>query len=324
MIRVAFQVEEDGNISVTKLTRPKRTEKGKSLLKLTDTFVALDIETTGFDPMFDEIIEVGAIKVIDGVVVDEYTTLVKPCEPIDRFTTELTGITNAMLTNAPLIETVLPTLLDFIGDNVVVGHNVHFDINFLYDCCMELMNKPFTNDLIDTMRIARNGFKDIQRYTLSDLAEHFEVERKVLHRALEDCRCVLEIYSCMYVYLRTFNIDLSAQAKVRANWVSAKDITTATTVFDEDHPLYGKVCVFTGTLDKMQRADAMQAVADVGGICANNVTKKTNFLVLGVADYSITKDGKSSKHKKAEQYKLSGQDIEIVSENVFYDMIAWE
>ena len=105
--------------------------------------------------------------------------------------------------------------------------------------------------------------------------------------------------------------------------VSAKDIVTNKTEFDETHPLFGKLCVFTGTLEKMIRKDAMQIVVDFGGQVGNSVTKKTNYLILGNNDYcSSIKDGKSSKQKKAESLKLSGSDIEIISEDVFYDMIS--
>jgi DNA polymerase-3 subunit epsilon len=83
------------------------------------------------------------------------------------------------------------------------------------------------------------------------------------------------------------------------------------------------VFVFTGTLERMPRKEAMQYVVDAGGVCADNVTKKTNYLVLGIIDYCVTiKDGKSTKQKKAEHLKLSGSDIETISENVFYEMLS--
>ena len=102
--------------------------------------------------------------------------------------------------------------------------------------------------------------------------------------------------------------------------MSAKDISSSKTDFDENHPLFDKICVFTGTLDKLLRKDAMQIVVDLGGKCADNVTKKTNYLILGATDYR-KRDDKSNKQKKAEQFQLSGLDIETISENVFYDMV---
>lgn len=82
------------------------------------------------------------------------------------------------------------------------------------------------------------------------------------------------------------------------------------------------MCVFTGTLERMTRKEVMQIVVDLGGINGNSVTAKTNYLILGNNDYCpLIKDGKSNKQKKAEELKLKGKDIEILTENVFYDMI---
>ena len=104
--------------------------------------------------------------------------------------------------------------------------------------------------------------------------------------------------------------------------IKAKDISSDCNDFDMNNPIFDKECVFTGKLDKMTRKEAMQIVADLGGKNRDSVTKETNYLILGNNDYckSIT-DGKSSKQKKAESYKLKGQDIEILSEDVFYDII---
>jgi len=105
--------------------------------------------------------------------------------------------------------------------------------------------------------------------------------------------------------------------------IKASDISSSNTAFDETTSVFGKTFVFTGVLQRMIRKDAMQLVADLGGICGDGVTAKTNYLVLGNNDYcSSIKDGKSSKHKKAEKYKAAGLDIEIISENVFYEMIS--
>lgn len=107
--------------------------------------------------------------------------------------------------------------------------------------------------------------------------------------------------------------------------VSSKDIHPTNTQFDKSHPLFGKVCVFTGKLEKLTRREAMQMVADVGGICADSITKLTNYLILGNFDYCASvKGGKSGKQQKAERYLLDGKDIKILSESVFYDIMEDE
>lgn len=105
--------------------------------------------------------------------------------------------------------------------------------------------------------------------------------------------------------------------------VYARDIVGDSSKFDENNPLFGKIVVFTGTLERMTRRDAMQVVADLGGINGDTVTKKTNYLVLGNNDMCASiKDGKSTKQKKAEKYILDGADLAIISEDVFYDMLS--
>ena len=102
----------------------------------------------------------------------------------------------------------------------------------------------------------------------------------------------------------------------------ASDITTDNTEFDEKNLLYDKYVAITGTLEKMTRKEAMQVIADLGGHCQDGVNKETNYLILGNNDYNpILRGKKSSKLLKAENLKLKGQDIEIISENVFYEMI---
>ena len=102
----------------------------------------------------------------------------------------------------------------------------------------------------------------------------------------------------------------------------AREITTTKTEFDEDNLLYDKYVAITGTLEKMSRKEAMQIIADLGGHCQDSVNKETNYLILGNNDYNpILRGKKSSKLLKAESLKLKGQDIEILSENVFYDVI---
>lgn len=118
--------------STGKLSRPK---KGDSLLAAAENFVAIDIETTGLFPDCDEIIELGAVRYRSGEAADRFSQRVKPETPINDFITRLTGISNEMLADAPSIERVLPEFTVFLGSDILVGHSVNFDINFLYDAC---------------------------------------------------------------------------------------------------------------------------------------------------------------------------------------------
>lgn len=299
--------------------------KGKNLMIFPKNFVVIDIETTGLDSQFDEIIEIGALKIENGHVVDKFNTLVKPVYEVDDYITELTGITNDMLENAPTIEDLIDDFYSFVGHNIILGHNVNFDINFLYDELMRVNNIELNNDFVDTMRIGRYLLKDLRHHRLIDLANNYNIAISDNHRSLKDCEITLEVYNNMLKevvkkYGSTENFTNSCK-RVKTK-LDIKEIKTDNTEFDISHPLYNKLCVFTGTLEKMSRKEAMQNVVDLGGVCSNSITKETNFLILGNYDYNpLVKDGKSNKQKKAEQLKLNGYDIEIISENVFYEMI---
>lgn len=304
----------------------ERMSKGKSLIMFPNDYTVIDLETTGLSPEYNEIIELSAVRVRNNVVVEEFQSLVRPNDPIDGYITNLTGITNEMVADAPSIENILPAYLEFIGDDIVIGHNINFDVNFLYDWAERVLGVPFTNCFVDTMRISRKALPELRHHRLKDVASEFGMVPVGAHRALCDCKTTYDCFSALRKRIsESCGIDefeSNFKPSHRAT-LNMKDIVADTESFDETHPLFGKRCVFTGTLEKMIRADAAQIVVNIGGICDNDITKKTNFLILGNNDYCKSiKDGKSSKQKKAEEYKLKGFDIEIIPEGVFYDMIA--
>lgn len=318
MIKISVSVEglsfeiEYGN------EKPKRN-KGKSLLDFPDEYVVIDIETTGLSPEFDEIIEVCGLRVLNSKIVDKYCTLVKPRSEIPGFIERLTGITNDMVQNAPSIETVLLEFINFIGTSTLVAHNSHFDINFLYDYYLGISNLEFKNDFVDVLRISRKVYPELINHRLATLAAHLGTPYDHGHRALEDCLICNEVFLACKKHALERKLDIKHNHKHK---LDPESILPETTKFDTGHPLFGKVCVFTGTLDKFIRKDAMQVVVNLGGSCKDNVTKHTNYLIMGAQDYSKFSDGeKSNKTKKAEQLILAGHDLAIITEDVFYDII---
>ena len=313
--------------------KPKRN-KGKSLLEFPNEYVVIDVETTGLNPSYDFIIELSAVKIKNNAIIDTFSTLVKPDEAlyedeysneyfVDDFITELTGITDEMLENAPYISDVLEQFLSFVGDSIIVGHNVNFDINFIYDDVDRILDKDFSNDFCDLLRISRKIFPDFENHKLSTLAENFKIKIDRSHRAEDDCITTFKCFEFCRNYVEKNQIDI--QPYYVGKHLNLNEIHANVTEFDEAHPLYKKHVVFTGTLEKMSRKDAAQIVANFGGILQNGVTQKTNFLVLGNNDYcKAIKDGKSSKHKKAESLILKGQDLQIIPEDVFYELIEVE
>ena len=164
-----------------------RNGKGNSKIELVNDYIVLDIETTGLDPKFDEIIEIGAIKVINGEIVDEFSELVKPSCSITPFISSITGITNEMLENAKNINQVLPRFLDFVKDMTIVGHNVNFDINFIYDYALYISKKIFSNNYIDTLRFSRKLFTNLHDHRLQTISQYLNLQEENYHRASYDC-----------------------------------------------------------------------------------------------------------------------------------------
>lgn len=300
-----------------------RESKGKSLLSFPDDYVVIDLETTGLDPNFDEIIEVAGVKYSSEQEVGRFQSLVNPGFNIDTFITELTGISNEMLATAPVLSSVLPYFLDFIGQDIVIGHNVNFDVNFLYDNAQYLSLPAFSNNFVDTMRLSRRLYKDMENHKLSTLVSYLGVAESVEHRALSDCISTHQCFLRMKQYVQTNNVSLIADWE-HFNSLS-KTIVPETDEFNPDSPIYGMSFAFTGKLERMTRREAMQAIANAGGICCDGVIASTNYLVLGNNDYCKSiKGGKSAKQKKAEKMRLSGCDIVIISEDTFYDMLSTE
>lgn len=310
---------------------PIKRKKGHSILNTPNDYIVLDLETTGLDPRYDDIIEVACLKFTNGKQVDSFHSYVQP-RPfygdddqqhfVDEFITELTGITDDMLKDAPHFEFIAQHLFQYLEGSVIVGHNINFDINFLYDNFMRTIQKPLQNDFVDTLRISRIVMPELPHHRLKDLCEAFSIKTD-LHRSANDCMAAQEALVNLQKLAIEKGIDLATyRPHYKYQSIDLSALTGDTTLNDPTHPLYGKNVVFTGKLQRFVRKDAAQIVCNIGGHCENNVTKKTNFLVIGSLEgRPLVKDGKSAKMKRAKELILAGQDLQVLSENVFYDMI---
>ena len=181
------------------MTTNARPGRGKSLIASPEDYVCIDLETTGLRPSSDWIIEVAAYRVRSGRAEDRFVSFVRPGElnKVSSFITQLTGITREMVADAPLPEEVLPELFDFVGDDMVVGHNTCFDMNFLYDGALRAGLEPIGNDFTDTMRISRRTYKELPNHRLGTLAQHLCVVPTTAHRAAADVETTIRCYERM-------------------------------------------------------------------------------------------------------------------------------
>ena len=162
---------------------------GKKLNTYVSDYVVFDLETTGVSCNSDDVVEISAIKVIGGEVADEFTSLVNPGRPIPYHASEVNGITDDMVKDSPFFEEVLFNFLEFVGDSVLVGHNIHtFDMKFLYRDAERFWGETIGNDYIDTLQVARIYLPQLSHYKLVDLAQYYGISTAGAHRALNDCR----------------------------------------------------------------------------------------------------------------------------------------
>lgn len=185
----------------TVFPEPASTIKVKSVFdtdsalpdELTSTdYVVFDIETTGLDVMNDSVTEIGAVKIKKGVIAEQFTSLIKPTRVIEDRITQLTGITNEMVKDAPPIEKVLPDFIKFIEGCVIVAHNADFDRGFIRKYA-EAEEYVFDNRVMDTMEMTRRYLPELRKADLHTLAEHFGIAFHH-HRALADAYATAEAF----------------------------------------------------------------------------------------------------------------------------------
>ncbi len=311
-------------------------------------YVCFDIETTGVNQRFAEIIEISAIRVEDGRVAATFDQLVQPENPIPLDVADITGITNEMVADAPMIQDVMPNFLSFIRDSILIGHNIAtFDLPICRRITSDICHCTLPNPYIDTLSLAHKVLK-LDGYKLTQVAEALDVVPEGAHRALIDCETTrlcfesLQRMSPRSVEVRMPCVELEqpseelellglkSKAKPKISQQDftrfksrprAKDIVPSVQIFDPSHPLYQQTCVITGSMVHMSDGDAMQAIADAGGYCADGVTKKVNILIVGGAS---NPEKKSGKLKKAEEYIAKGQDLRILSEDEFLTLLHQE
>ena len=157
--------------------------------------VLFDIETTGLDPNVDQIIEISALKIADGEVIEEFSTLVNPGVHIPAMAVSISGITDDMVKDAPDTKTALKDFIDFIGDSVLTGHNIYrFDLPFIRRDALNHLGRDIENEYMDTLTIAKRYLPQLESRSLSSLSAYYGVSYAGAHRALTDCRINLEVF----------------------------------------------------------------------------------------------------------------------------------
>ena len=170
-----------------------------------DPYVVFDIETTGFSPLSDRIIEIGAVKVVNGTITDKFSTFVNPDIPIPFRIEQLTSINDSMVLPAPKIDKVLPDFLKFCEGCALVAHNASFDVSFIAHNAEEL-GLPFDPTVLDTVTLARVLLPQLNRYKLDTVAKALNVSLENHHRAVDDAGATAEIFVAFLKMLKERDI----------------------------------------------------------------------------------------------------------------------
>ena len=173
-------------------------KRGKQQTVYRPDYVVFDLETTGISPKWDQVIEISAVKVRNGQVTEEFSSLVNPGRKIPAAASKVNKITDAMVAGAPSFAPVLRKFLDFTEGLLLVGHNIAgFDMKFLYRDAEALLGTVVENDYLDTLQMARSCLPGLAHHRLTDLAGYYGISLEGAHRALNDCRMNQQVYECM-------------------------------------------------------------------------------------------------------------------------------
>ena len=253
-------------------------------------FCVLDIETTGFSPQRDSIIEIAVIRrdIEDGITRERVLNeLVRPSGNIPKRIRELTGITNETVANADTIDRVLSRVAAFVGDVPIVAHNAHFDRRFL-EHNARLMGMTFSgNEWVCTMRMAQRVPLG-GPYRLGALAERLDVPDQGSHRALDDCRATIGVYRAVHRLLGG-SVSLAPLSPPDDDEAVPAEVA-------HDADLSGQVFVFTGFRDEVLAA----RIGNAGGTVAGGISKKVTTLLVADVDAKPT-----GKVKKAIEYGIA-------------------
>ena len=244
----------------------------------------VDTETTGLSTESCCLIEVSALRVREGRVAAEFSTLIRPPWRevqkngqwqqgyVDDFIQGLTGITDEMLEGAPLPEEALPQVEDFLGRDLLLGHNVGFDTAFLYDSFQKYLGRPLGNNSLDQLRLARKLLPQLSHHRLGDVAAALGVPYQGAHRALADCWIT---YGC-YEKLRALALSQGTEEEFLQRFEKKKPPKPRYPGVP-GHPFYQKTLVLTGSLDTSQNREA---VLRAGGKVGKEVAAGVDFVAI--------------------------------------------
>lgn len=303
-------------------------------------FIALDFETANSNR--HSACSIGVVKVEDFKVVSKKSFLIKPKDNyFDWRNTEIHGINHDMVKDEPEFDIIYDNLKDDFEKYPIIAHNASFDMSVLRRT-LDLYNIPYPTTLYScTYQLSKKVYKNLLSYKLNSICDFLKIDL-IHHDALSDANACAEIAINIFKKHSVFEFEqireefnLKVGQLLPNSYKPSITISKSTSTSindlefedkkDPENEFFNKNIVFTGTLISMLRKEAQIKVLEIGGKCQNSVTSTTNFVVVGEQDYHRYGEGfKSSKIKKAEKVLLNGNDIELISENQFLEMIDFD
>lgn len=277
--------------------------KGKSLVEFPDSYIVVDIETTGLDPVKDCIMEISAVKYIKNRKVDEYVVLINIDRRVPVHITELTGITNDMLEGAMDVTIALQGFIDFIGEEILVGYNVPFDLAFLNTATERYLLRSIFNDYIDVMQIAMDKLPFLGRPKQIVVAKYFGLDTEGSHRALNDC----EICNGCFQKLKELSVPLY-------NMPDKQVLLEVLPDAQANKPFLGKKFLFMGCLYKWYIKNLIDVVEKLGGIVCSDAYSLPDIVVVGTADKAVLE---SKEFLSLIELKKSGGEFSLLKDGSF-------
>jgi DNA polymerase-3 subunit epsilon len=309
-------------------------------------FVAIDFETANNELSSACSIGIAAVN-NNEIALKKYYLIKPPGLKFDKKNTEIHGLTAEDVMNAADFSSVWPEIAPYIANNLLVAHNAAFDMSVL-KCCLAEYNLAVPNtEYVCSIAVSDYAFPETVGKSLAERASLLGINLENAHNALDDAA------ACAELVIKTLKINaqnslqafLPKKRKIkrsllsefkhmtafqkpkknynRFNQICIADIAATVDVINTENPVYEKAFVFTGEMEHISREEAMQMVVNLGGIIKSGVSKKINYLVVGIQDKSLVSSaGMSSKEIKANELIQQGIEINIINEQTFMDLIG--
>ena len=294
----------------------KLRQKGQEKPDFLSNYTMLDIETTGLSPFRDRITELGGVKVRNGQIVDQYTNLVKfpKNNKVPAFITKLNGITEEQLVNEGIpAEQAIKEFREFISDDIIIGYNVNFDLNFLYDLSQKYNLPVLNNDYVDVLRLARVYYPR-QHNRLIDCMQRAGIAQVEEHHGLADSLDTIKVYNDFSAH---FTDDLleATRNKIKNVDLTGDDVDYIDLGFR--YSVQNKNIVLSGHIH-MDEQDADKMIGNMGGKAEDKVNPMTNYLIMG--DYNFFRKDNEDLNTARDLIK-DGAKIKRLSESFFLGML---